>query len=151
MNAFFSQVLISAVSLPGVWLAANASEKASEAIAVRDGALIATLHAEGAQIYECKQNSEKSPSQLRVLTWQFREPVATLISAGSGGRGRSRRRSSGSVLRKWSTKLSPSVKRTDPILLAGDEPHRQKPHPQRHEGDTQFIEFLKLLDAASCS
>jgi len=54
MNASL-KVLIIAVSLPGVWLAANASE----AIAVRDGALIATLHAEGAQIYECKQNSAK--------------------------------------------------------------------------------------------
>ena len=63
MNAFFSKVLISAASLPGVWLAADASETASEAIAVRDGARISTAHAEGAQIYVCKQKSEESPSQ----------------------------------------------------------------------------------------
>ena len=47
-----------------------------------DRVRIATLHGEGAQIYECKQNSEKSPSQLRVLIWQFREPIAALISDG---------------------------------------------------------------------
>ena len=82
MNAFFLRALISAASLPGVWLVANASETAPEAIAVRDSARIATLHAEGSQIYECKQKSEESPSQPRALIWQFREPVATLSSNG---------------------------------------------------------------------
>ena len=82
MNSFFIKVLISAASLPGVWLAANESETASEAIVVRDSARIATVHAEGSQIYECKQKYEESPSQLRALTWQFREPVATLHSNG---------------------------------------------------------------------
>ena len=82
MNAFFLRALISAASLPGVWLAANASETAPEAIAVRDSARIATVHAEGSQIYECKQKSEESPSQPRALIWQFREPVATLSSNG---------------------------------------------------------------------
>ena len=82
MNSFFTKVLISAASLPGVWLAANESETTSEAIAVPDSARLATVHAEGSQIYECKQKSEESPSQLRALTWQFREPVATLKSNG---------------------------------------------------------------------
>ena len=52
---FFLRALISAASLPGVWLAANASETASEAIAVRDSARITTVHADGTQIYVCKQ------------------------------------------------------------------------------------------------
>jgi hypothetical protein len=82
MNAFFSKILITAALLPGVCLVAYASETAPEAIAVRDGARIATVHAEGAQIYVCKQSSEESPSQLRALTWQFREPIAILSSNG---------------------------------------------------------------------
>ena len=82
MNAFFLRALISAASLPGVGLVANASETAPEAIAVGDGARIATLHAEGSQVYECKQKSEESPTQPAALIWQFREPVATLKSNG---------------------------------------------------------------------
>jgi hypothetical protein len=82
MNEFFLRALISAASLPGVWLAADAAETASEGVAARDGARIATVHAEGAQIYVCKQTSEESPSQLPALTWQFREPIAALSSNG---------------------------------------------------------------------
>jgi hypothetical protein len=36
-------------------------------------ALVARLHAEGAQVYECK------PNQAGQLVWQFREPIATLL------------------------------------------------------------------------
>ena len=82
MNGFFLRALISAASLPGVWLAADASEKGSEAVAVRDGAGITTVHADGAQIYVCKQTWEESPSQLPALTWQLREPIAALSSSG---------------------------------------------------------------------
>ena len=82
MNAFFLRALISAASIPGVWLFANASETASEAIAVRDSARIAMVHAEGTQTYVCTQKSEESPSQHRALIWEFREPIATLSSNG---------------------------------------------------------------------
>jgi hypothetical protein len=82
MNGFFLKALISAASLPGVWLAADASETASEVVAVRDGARITTVHADGAQIYVCKQTWEESPSQVPALTWQFREPIAALSSNG---------------------------------------------------------------------
>jgi hypothetical protein len=82
MNAFLSKILISAASLPGVWLFANASETAPEAIAVGDVARISMAHAEGAQIYVCKRKPEESPSQLRTLIWQLREPIATLSSNG---------------------------------------------------------------------
>src|SRR5262245_50089446 len=40
--------------------------------------IIATLHAEGAQIYECKPDGSKA----HALTWQFREPIATLMIGG---------------------------------------------------------------------
>jgi hypothetical protein len=82
MNGFFLRALISAASLPGVWLAADASETASEAVAVRDGARITTVHADGAQIYVCKQTWEESSSQVPALIWQFREPIAALSSNG---------------------------------------------------------------------
>ena len=45
-------------------------------IAVKDEAKIAELHAEGAQIYECKADASGK------LSWQFREPVASLILDG---------------------------------------------------------------------
>jgi hypothetical protein len=37
---------------------------------------VARVRAEGAQIYECKAGSDGA------LTWQFREPIATLITDG---------------------------------------------------------------------
>jgi hypothetical protein len=37
---------------------------------------VTTLHAEGAQVYECKAANDGK------LTWQFREPVATLLLGG---------------------------------------------------------------------
>jgi hypothetical protein len=38
--------------------------------------VVATLHAEGAQVYECKADTEGK------LTWQIREPIATLFLDG---------------------------------------------------------------------
>src|SRR3954468_20050783 len=68
-----------------VWVAlilsaARASAEVPSAIAVSDASVVPTVQAEGAQIYECKPAPlEKSPSQVGALTWQFREPIATLI------------------------------------------------------------------------
>ena len=47
-----------------------------DAIAVAGQTLVTTLHAEGAQIYECKSDSAGK------TVWQFREPIATLIVDG---------------------------------------------------------------------
>jgi uncharacterized protein DUF3455 len=59
------------------------SAQALSAIVVPDAAIVATFHAEGAQIYECKPDSGNKPSsEARALTWQFREPIATLIVDG---------------------------------------------------------------------
>jgi hypothetical protein len=38
--------------------------------------LVATMHAQGAQVYECKAGVSGT------LAWQFREPVATLVENG---------------------------------------------------------------------
>ena len=47
-----------------------------EAIAARREVLAATVHAVGAQVYECKADSDGK------LAWQFREPIATLVIGG---------------------------------------------------------------------
>ena len=54
----------------------NRISKVAEAIAERHRKVIASFHAEGAQIYECKLDPGKS------LTWQFREPIAALFADG---------------------------------------------------------------------
>jgi hypothetical protein len=77
-----SKVLLNTVWLPAIWLTANVSAQMSEAIAKRDGTVVATFHAEGAQIYECKLDPGKSPSEVHALTWQFREPIAALYVDG---------------------------------------------------------------------
>jgi hypothetical protein len=46
------------------------------AIAAPGEAMAATFHAEGAQLYECKPDSENK------LVWQFREPIAALMLDG---------------------------------------------------------------------
>ena len=57
-------------------IAPSAAAEIPETIAARGETLIATVHAIGAQVYECKANSDAKP------TWQFREPVATLVIDG---------------------------------------------------------------------
>jgi len=47
-----------------------------DAIAAKGEAVILTVHAEGAQVYDCKVGERGK------LSWQFREPVATLIQDG---------------------------------------------------------------------
>jgi hypothetical protein len=46
------------------------------AIAAPGETVVATFHAEGAQIYECKAGGEGK------LAWVFREPIASLFSEG---------------------------------------------------------------------
>jgi hypothetical protein len=59
------------------WLPSNARAQAHDAIAPAAGeAPILTVHAEGAQIYECKADGSGK------LTWQFREPIASLFADG---------------------------------------------------------------------
>ncbi len=53
-----------------------AQDQVPAAIAAPGEAVVATMHAEGAQIYDCKANDGGK------LVWQFREPVATLLVDG---------------------------------------------------------------------
>ncbi len=70
MNIFLKMplnaVIVWLVALAIVLLVAQVAAQAPSAIAVADGTAIVTLHAEGAQIYQCKSDSDgKSPSQKR--------------------------------------------------------------------------------------
>jgi hypothetical protein len=47
-----------------------------DAIAAPGATVVLSVHAEGAQIYECKQGSDGKPA------WAFREPIATLLVDG---------------------------------------------------------------------
>ena len=57
-------------------VAPSSAAEVPETIAAPGETLIATTHATGAQVYECKTNSEGK------LAWQFREPIATLMIDG---------------------------------------------------------------------
>lgn len=57
-------------------IAPSAAAEVPETIAARGETLIATVHATGAQVYECKTNSDGE------LAWQLREPIATLVIDG---------------------------------------------------------------------
>ncbi|WOH80923.1 DUF3455 domain-containing protein [Bradyrhizobium sp. BEA-2-5] len=75
-----SKVLHGTVSLVSVVLVVKAL--AEPLLALDKNRIIATLHAEGAQIYECKPDTSMPASQVQALTWQFREPIATLMVDG---------------------------------------------------------------------
>jgi Protein of unknown function (DUF3455) len=77
---FDSNVLLNTVVL-AILLTTQAAAQTPFAIFGRDGTELVTLHAEGAQLYECKSDSGNKPEE-GALTWQFREPIATLILDG---------------------------------------------------------------------
>ena len=56
--------------------AGAASAQVPAAIAAPGETAVVTLHAEGAQVYECKAGSDGK------LAWAFREPIATLVLDG---------------------------------------------------------------------
>src|ERR1041385_7038938 len=66
--------ILLALSLIGIASAANAQVPA--AIAAPGETVVATWHAEGAQVYECKAGPDGK------LAWALREPIATLLSDG---------------------------------------------------------------------
>jgi hypothetical protein len=78
---FFPRVLLNVAMRATILLTTQATAQTPPAIEGRDGMEIVTLHAEGAQIYECKPDSGNK-SEGRALTWQFREPIAALILDG---------------------------------------------------------------------
>jgi uncharacterized protein DUF3455 len=57
-----------------------ASAQLPDTIAAPGETTVTTLHAEGAQVYECKADAAGK------LAWQFREPIATLLLGKTLGR-----------------------------------------------------------------
>lgn len=77
-----SKALLNVVSFSAVLLITRVVAQERWMTAVRDETVIATLHAEGVQLYECKADAKKPQSGAGALTWQFREPIATLMMDG---------------------------------------------------------------------
>lgn len=77
MNA--TDQIVSALStLIGVTtVVAIAAAQVPDPIAAPGETVVLKVHAEGAQVYECKASAGAK------LTWQFREPIATLIVDGN--------------------------------------------------------------------
>jgi hypothetical protein len=71
-SILFPAGLVALALLP----ASIARAEVPEAIAAPGETLVALVHAQGAQVYECKTNAAGG------LAWQFREPVATLLEGG---------------------------------------------------------------------
>ena len=64
-------IIIAAAAWP-----AAASAQVPPALAAPGESAVVTLHAEGAQVYECKAGNDGK------LAWAFREPIATLLLDG---------------------------------------------------------------------
>ena len=69
-------VTLAAAALLASQASAQMPAQIPAAIAAPGESVIATLHAEGAQVYECKAGADGK------LTWAFREPIATLLLDG---------------------------------------------------------------------
>ena len=73
---FPKNAVLTAIFLTGSLVNATAQTSLPEAIAAPGETAMLTLHAEGAQVYECKTSADGA------LAWTFREPIATLFSNG---------------------------------------------------------------------
>jgi hypothetical protein len=65
-----------ALLLSGSIMSASAQTPIPDAIAAPGETVVLTLHAEGAQVYECKAGADGK------MSWVFREPIATLLLDG---------------------------------------------------------------------
>jgi len=72
----FAKLPAAAALLAGVIAAGPAAAAMPAEIAAPGETAVITLHAEGAQIYECKMGEDGK------LAWAFREPTATLMMDG---------------------------------------------------------------------
>ena len=71
LSLSLTALALSTLSLPAVAVVVP------DAIGAPGEILVATAHAVGSQVYECKADAAGK------LTWQFREPIATLFIAGT--------------------------------------------------------------------
>ena len=77
MIPLFRNGALALVLLSGSLASAPAAETPlPDAIAAPGATVVLTVHAEGAQVYECKAGTDGR------LTWAFREPIATLLVGG---------------------------------------------------------------------
>jgi hypothetical protein len=67
---------LAAILLSGLSVSAEAQTPLPDAIAAAGETAVLTVHAEGAQVYECKAGADGK------LAWAFREPIATLFADG---------------------------------------------------------------------
>ena len=74
--SFPKNAVLTAIFLTGSLVSAAAQTPLPAEIAAPGETAILTLHAEGAQVYECKSSGDGA------LAWAFREPIATLFSSG---------------------------------------------------------------------
>jgi hypothetical protein len=73
----FKNTALALLLLSGSLAAARAAETLlPDAIAAPGETIVLTVHAEGAQVYECKAGADGK------LAWGFREPIATLMADG---------------------------------------------------------------------
>ena len=73
----FRNAAIAILLLAGSLVSVTAAETSLPgAIAAPGETILLTVHAEGAQVYECKAGADGKPA------WSFREPIATLLIDG---------------------------------------------------------------------
>src|SRR5260370_7616477 len=70
------RIWISAAIMSAAAIGPALAQSLPDAIAAKGETTVLTVHAEGAQVYDCKAGEGGK------LSWQFRGPVATLIAAG---------------------------------------------------------------------
>jgi hypothetical protein len=75
-NNFFKNAALAMLMLSGSLAGARAAEPLPDAIAAPGQSVVLTVHAEGAQVYQCKAGADGKP------LWSFREPIATLLVDG---------------------------------------------------------------------
>jgi hypothetical protein len=76
MPLFERTTLASLILLGSLASAAAAETLLPDAIAAPGETIVLSVHAEGAQVYDCKAGTDGK------LTWVFREPIATLLADG---------------------------------------------------------------------
>lgn len=72
----FTILVCSAALGQGTQVTAQTAVQIPDVIAAKGESPVLTVHAEGAQVYDCKAGDSGK------LAWQFREPVATLMQDG---------------------------------------------------------------------
>ena len=74
--SFLARAGLALLLLAGLDVSAKAQTPLPDAIAAPGETTVLTVHAEGAQVYECKAGADGK------LAWAFREPIATLFADG---------------------------------------------------------------------